>query len=87
MPIDREDGGTDGLLELFCDPPIVVWIEGTNCNCPLESGTVRQKKNLIDGNVWSRSAPHSPCTARNGEFILERAPADKSGRTIDAQQD
>ena len=45
------------------------------------------QKNLIDGNVWSRSAPHSPCTARNGEFILERAPADESGRTIDAQQD
>ncbi len=35
--------------------------------------------------MWSCGA--SPCAARNGEFILERAPADKGGRTIDAQQD
>jgi len=44
-----------------------------------------QTKNFIDGEMWSRSA--SPCTARDGEFILERAPADKSSRAIDAQQD
>ena len=29
---------------------------------------------------------HSPCTACHGKFILERAPADKGGRTVDAQQ-
>jgi hypothetical protein len=40
----------------------------------------------IDGECGV-TVPHSPCTARNGEFILERAPADKSCRTIDAQQD
>lgn len=30
---------------------------------------------------------HPPRTARDGEFILERAPADKSGGTVNAQQD
>lgn len=84
MPIDRENGGTDRLLELFRDPPIVIWIERTNCNRSLEIRG-RSHDNFIDGGMWCRSA--SPCTARNGEFILERAPADKSGRAIDAQQD
>jgi hypothetical protein len=49
MPVDREDGGADQLLELFCDPPVVVRIERTNCNCPFELVAVRP--NSINGKV------------------------------------
>ena len=34
MPVDREHGGTDGLLELLRDPPVVVRIEGANRDRP-----------------------------------------------------
>jgi hypothetical protein len=38
MPVDREDGRANRLLELLCDPPVVVWIEGTNRDGPLDQG-------------------------------------------------
>jgi hypothetical protein len=36
VPVDREYGGADRLLELLCDPPVVVWIKRTNRDCPLD---------------------------------------------------
>jgi len=38
VPVDREDGGADRLLELLRDPPVVVWIKRTNRDSPVDQG-------------------------------------------------
>jgi hypothetical protein len=54
-PVDRDDGGADRLLELLCDPPAVVRIEGTNRDCPLNrirDGLSKCHNNHVEGSQY-----------------------------------
>lgn len=37
VPIDREDGRSEGLLEVLGDPPVVLFVKGTDGDGPTVS--------------------------------------------------
>ena len=44
VPIDREDGGSEGLLQVLRDPPVVLFIERTDGDGPMLSRRVAERR-------------------------------------------
>jgi hypothetical protein len=73
MPVDREDGGADRLLELLCDPPVVVRIKRTDRDSPLDQGRLKHMYTILNkrnGALTSRHLPQRiyPQTGSSGQM-------------------
>lgn len=77
MPIHGQDRGSDGFLEVFGNPPVTLFIERTHSD--------RSEYALARGRRYYY-AMHTPRTTGNGELVLQGAPPNMSGGTIDSQQ-
>ena len=76
MPIDRKDSRSDRFLEELRDPPVALFIKGADRNSP-------DNNRSTSFRVIALQATPSP--ARNGKFVLKRAPADERSGAIDIQ--
>lgn len=78
MPIDRKHRRSDRLLQLPCDPPVILRVERADRNRPvIEDYISRRCRQRHRGNI--------PRTARDRELVFVGTPPDKRGRAVDAQ--
>jgi len=54
MPVDRQNGRPERLLEMLGDPPVVLFIEGTDSDCPRQVDYQTFSGGSCDRDVCSR---------------------------------
>lgn len=83
MPVDGEDGRPDRLLQLLGDPPVILLIEGADCDCTDIACIV---SDLSFPPLTNTEKGDSPSAAGNRELILLRTPPHMRRRPVDTQQ-
>ena len=74
----ESNGGPDGLLEQFRDPPVALLVKRADCD---------SSDNNVSPELEKRTAPWiAPSSASNGELVFKWAPPHERGGTIDIEQ-
>jgi hypothetical protein len=76
MPIDREHGRSDRLLQQLGHPPVVLFVERTDRN---------RAGRLICINFIDDESGGSPCTTRYSKLVFLGTPSDMGGGSVNPQ--